>query len=218
MSFEQWAQSWESVPITEATELYNIGEASNGLLDDLDDIFAENPECFFVHKGDVTVEGPLMMGNGPDEAVDTVYVIDGGLTVNGPMRFINIDVYTPLYVTGSVTARDLFCLMDCYLIIGGSLTVGELLMTELDAGMLFVRGATSAGAWLEWSDRGEVTFAHDLKARRLRASDGYYDEQAEAEDAAEFLLPRFLDGDEDVSDQLWEAALEGQPILTDPRS
>ncbi|MEU4507614.1 hypothetical protein [Streptomyces sp. NPDC024089] len=214
MSFEQWAQSWESVPMAEATERYDIGEASNGLLDDLDDFFGEEPECFFVHRGDVTVEGPLVMGNGPDEAVDTVYVIDGDLTVNGPMRFLNMDVYTPLYVTGSVTARDLF-LEDCNLIIGGSLTVGGLLMTELtDGGMFVVRGVTSAGAWLEWSDSGEVTFAHDLKTRRLRASDGFYHEQAEAEDAAEVLLPRFFDGDVDISDQLWEAALEGQPILS----
>lgn len=200
--------------MAEATERYDIGAASNGSWDDLDARFAEEPECFFVHQGDVTAEGPLVMGNGPDESVDTVYVIDGDLTVNGPMRFMSMDVYTPLYVTGSITARDLLCLWDCNLIIGGSLTVGGLLMTELtDWGTLVVRGATSARAWLEWSDRGEVTLAHDLKARRLRASDGYYNEQAETEDAADVLLPGFLDGDEDVSDQLWKAALEGQPLL-----
>lgn len=135
------------------------------------------------------------------------------LTVNGSMRFVNMDVYTPLYVTGSVTAQDLLCLMDCNLIVGGSLTIGGLLMTELtDGGMLVVHGATSAGAWLEAWDRGEVALLQDLEGRRLRLSDSPYDGQAEAEDAADALSPGLLDdGTEDLSDRLWKAALEGRP-------
>ncbi|MFI2433036.1 hypothetical protein [Streptomyces sp. NPDC018693] len=214
MSFEQWARRWEPVPLAEATERYDIGEASNELVDGPEDILGDEPECFFVHRGHLTVDGPLVMGNGPNEAVDTVYVIDGDLTVNGPMRFMNMDVYTPLYVTGSVTAEDLLCLLDCNLIIGGSLTVGGLLMTKLtDGGMLVVHGATSAGAWLEAWDRGEVALLQDLEGRRLRIRDSPYDEQAEAEDAADALSPGLLDGDTDISEKLWDAALAGRPLL-----
>ncbi|MEU1429793.1 hypothetical protein ABZ412_22195 [Nocardia sp. NPDC005746] len=215
MSFEQWSTRWESVPLSEAAERYDIGEASDTRVEDLEEVFGEEPECFFVHQGDLTIDGPLSIGNDPDLAPDTVYVIDGDLTVNGPMRMLNGDVYTPLYVTGSVTAQHLMCLMDSNLFIGGSLTIGGLLMTELsDMGLLVVHGATSAGAWLETWDRGEVAFNGDLKARRLRVSDGDYLEDADADDAADILLPEFLDGDaEDAAKTLWAAALEGRPLL-----
>ncbi|RMI34898.1 hypothetical protein [Nocardia stercoris] len=170
---------------------------------------------FFVHHGDLTVDGPLSIGNDPGQAEDTVYVIDGDLTVDGPMRFVNGDVYTPLYVTGSITAQHLMCLSDSNLFIGGSLTVAGLLMTELsDMGMLAVHGAASTGAWFETWDRGEVVFVDELKARRLRLPEGNYLEHSDAEDAADVLLPEFLDGDiDDAAGKLWAAALEGRPLL-----
>ncbi|MFE3960603.1 hypothetical protein ACFXPS_41310 [Nocardia sp. NPDC059091] len=215
MSFEQWCTRWESVPLSEAAERYDICKASDNHVEDLEELFGDEPECFFVHQGDLTIDGPLSIGNDPGLAPDTVYVIDGDLTVNGPMRFLNADVYTPLYVTGSVTAQHLMCLMDSNLFIGGSLTVGGLLMTELsDMGVIVVNGAASAGAWLETWDRGEVIFVDDLKARRLRLSGGDYLEHFDADDAAGILLPEFLDGDaEDASEKLWKAALEGRPLL-----
>ncbi|MEV0535223.1 hypothetical protein [Kitasatospora sp. NPDC050463] len=215
VSFEEWSARWESVPLSEAAERYDIGKASDDLVEDLEGLFGDEPECFFVHQGDLTIDGPLLMGNDPDLAQDTVYVIDGDLTVNGPMRFLNADVYTPLYVTGSVTARHLMCLMDSNLFIGGSLTVGGLLMTELsDPGMLVVHGAASAGEWLETWDRGDVVFVDGLKARRLRLSEADYLEHADADDAADVLLPEFLDSDTgDISEKLWEAVLEGRPLL-----
>ncbi|MFE2954954.1 hypothetical protein [Nocardia tengchongensis] len=215
MSFEEWCTGWESVPLAEAADRYDIGEAIDTRVEDLEELFGDEPECFFVHEGDLTIDGPLVIGNDPGLAPDTVYVIDGDLTVNGPMRFVNADVYTPLYVTGSVTAQHVMCLMDSNLFIGGSLTVEGLLMTELsDMGMLVVHGAASATAWLETWDRGEVMFAGDLKARRLRVSEGDYLEDADADNAADVLLPEFLGGDnEDVAQKLWAAALEGRPIL-----
>ncbi|MEV5204474.1 hypothetical protein [Streptomyces sp. NPDC053720] len=80
--------------------------------------------------------------------------------------------------------------------------------------MLVVHGATSTGAWLETWDRGEVALLQDLEGRRLRVSDSPYDEQTEAEDAAEALSPGLLDGGtEDLSDRLWKAAREGRPLL-----
>ncbi|MEU6586106.1 hypothetical protein [Nocardia sp. NPDC046763] len=215
MSFEQWSTSWESVPLSEAVERYDICKASDNHVEDLEGLFGEEPECFFVHQGDLTIDGPLSIENDPGLAEDTVYVIDGNLTVNGPMRFSNGDVYTPLYVTGSVTAQHLMCLLDNNLFIGGSLTVGGLLMTELsDMGMLVVHGAASTGAWFETWDRGEVIFVDDLKARRLRVSEGEYFGYSDADDAADVLLPEFWDGDiEDAAEKLWAAALEGRPLL-----
>ena len=67
--------------------------------------------------------------NSPGEEEDTVYVIDGDLTVDGPLSFENLDVYTTLFVTGKVTVRSLLCLQDSCLFVGGSLTVRELLLT-----------------------------------------------------------------------------------------
>ncbi|MEU1208779.1 hypothetical protein [Nocardia sp. NPDC005825] len=212
MSFEQWCTRWESVPIDEAAERYDIGEASDDRVEDLDEIFGDEPEFFFVHEGDLTIDGPLSIGNDPGLAPDTVYVIDGDLTVNGPLRFLNADVNTPLYVTGSVTAQHLMCLMDSNLFIGGTLTVEGLLLTELsDMGMLVVHGAASAGAWLEAWDRGDIAFVEALNARRLRVAGGDYSDPGAA---ADILAPELLDGGaEDASDKLWAAALEGRPLL-----
>ncbi|WP_157514126.1 hypothetical protein [Nocardia concava] len=199
MSFEEWCTSWESVPVSEAAERYDICRASAELVEDLDDLLSEEAECFFVHRGDLTIDGPLSLGNDPGVAPDTVYVIDGDLTVNGPMRFLNADVYTPLYVTGSVTAGHLMCLMDSVLFIGGSLTVEGLVLTKLyDMGMLVVHGAASAEAWLEAWDRGDV-IVEDPKARTLSASEVEY--------------PEALDGD-GAAEALWKAALEGLPLYT----
>lgn len=215
MSFEEWCTRWESVPLSEAAERYDIAEASDDNVEDLEDLFGEEPEHFFVHQGDLVINGPLSIGNDPESAEDTVYVIDGDLTVNGPMRFLNADVYTPLYVTGSVTAHHLLCLSDSNLFIGGSLTVGGLLMTELsDMGMIVVHGTASADAWLETWDRGDVTFIGDLKTRRLRLPDAHYLESAASDDAADVLLPEFLDGDTEAAAQkLWQAAQEERPLL-----
>ncbi|MGW4771752.1 hypothetical protein ACWEO2_27390 [Nocardia sp. NPDC004278] len=215
VSFEQWSTRWESVPLSEAVERYDISKAADNRAEDLEELFGEEPECFFVHQGDLTVDGALSIGNNPGLAEDTVYVIDGDLTVNGPMRFLNGDVYTPLYVTGSVTVQHLMCLLDSNLFIGGSLTVGGLLMTELsDMGMLVVHGAASASAWFETWDKGEVIFVDDLQARRLRVSEGDYFEHSDADDAADILLPEFLDGDlEDAAEKLWAAVVEGRPLL-----
>lgn len=200
VSFEQWCTRWESVPVSEAAEQYDICRASGDQVEEMEDLFGDEPECFFVHRGDLTIDGPLSLGNDPGVAPDTVYVIDGDLTVNGPMRFLNADVYTPLYVTGSVTAGHLMCLMDSILFIGGSLTVEGLVLTKLyDMGMLVVHGAASADAWLEAWDRGDVTFAGDLKAHRLSASEVDY--------------PEDLDGD-GAAEALWKAALEGLPLYT----
>lgn len=118
-------------------------------------------------------------------------------------------------LTGSVTAQHLMCLMDSNLFIGGSLTVGGLLMTELsDMGVIVVNGAASAGAWLEAWDRGEVIFVDDLKTCRLRLSGGDYLEHSDADDAADILLPEFLDGDTaNASEKLWKAAVEERPLL-----
>jgi len=188
----------------------------------VEELFGWAPEHFLVHRGDSIVDESVHLGNSPNEDEDTLYVIDGDLTINGPLRFENLDVYTTLFVTGKVTARSLLCLQDSCLFIGGSLEVRELLVTDLtDAGHLVVHGTTSAGAWLEAGDRGCVEFAQGPKARRLRVAAGRYDEEeAGTEDAADVLAPGLLDGfvaeDPDMEpliDDIWERAQEGQPLL-----
>jgi hypothetical protein len=59
----------------------------------------------------------------------TVYVIDGDLVVEGPFAFENLDVYTTLYVTGSVKAARMVVTWDASVFVGKSLTVEDVLFT-----------------------------------------------------------------------------------------
>ncbi|WP_412537865.1 hypothetical protein R8Z50_18565 [Longispora sp. K20-0274] len=218
---------WEAVPVEDALELYDMAEASNDPDWDVEDLFDEE-ECedFFVHRGDLRVDGALALGNGPDEDKDTVYVIDGALTVDGPVTFLNMDVYTTLYVTGSVVAHDLVCLWDCSLFVGRSLTVRNLLATSLiEMGSLVVRGPVSAGTWLEMGGRGRIHFSGAPSVARVAAradvgSDGYSEGSNAVEHLggaaglAEVVLPEFFEEDGTCDDfELSKAVFEGRPVL-----
>ncbi len=47
----------------------------------------EEPAHYFIHKGDVVIDGGVSFGAGDDVDV-TLHAIDGNLTVNGPLFFI----------------------------------------------------------------------------------------------------------------------------------
>ncbi|MGW5683626.1 hypothetical protein [Nonomuraea sp. NPDC003754] len=226
MFLESPTANWDAVPVEEALEQYDMAEASNRTSWDVDDYFGEEPEHFYVHRGDLTIDGALALGNTPGEDEDTVYVIDGDLTVSGPITFCNADVYTSLYVTGSVVAQDLVCLWDSCLFVGRSLTVRNLLATSLyDPAALVVKGPVSAHTWLEMGGRGCIYFAG--KPTTDTCVRGHLDEYAEGANAAVYLggegkavsvaeavLPEFLEEDR-ICDSLkiLKAVLEGRPVL-----
>ncbi|MFI6586434.1 hypothetical protein [Embleya sp. NPDC050493] len=230
------------MPVEEALERYDMAEASNNPDWDVDDYFGEEPEHFYVHRGDLAIDGALALGNGPDEdedededegeGEDTVYVIDGDLTVSGPITFLNMDVYTTLYVTGSVVAQDLVCLWDSCLFVGRSLTVRNLLATSLtEAGALVVKGPVSAHTWLETGGRGCIYFAGKPDARLVASADSgaggpadpysdganagvYLGGEGKVDILAEVVLPEFLEEDGTCDDmKIREAVFEGRSVL-----
>lgn len=220
------ASNWDSVPVEEALEQYDMAEASNRTSWDVDDYFGEEPEHFHVHRGDLAIDGALALGNGPDEDEDTVYVIDGDLTVSGPLTFCNADVYTTLYVTGSVVAHDLVCLWDSCLFVGRSLTVRNLLATSLyDPAALVVKGTVSAHTWLEMGGRGCIYFAGEPTIDTcIRGHLNEYAEGSNADvhlagygkvaDVAEAVLPEFLHEDRFCRNlEILTAVREGRPVL-----
>ncbi|MDF2697430.1 MAG: hypothetical protein K0S65_5813, partial [Labilithrix sp.] len=89
--------SWVEVPVEEAMRDYSVDAIS---ADGFGEVFPEEPAHYFVHKGDVVIDGAVSFGAGDDVDV-TLHVIDGNLTVNGPLFFIQGDFYGALYVTGS---------------------------------------------------------------------------------------------------------------------
>ncbi|MDI2129425.1 hypothetical protein [Yinghuangia seranimata] len=226
MFLESPAVNWDAVPVEEALEQYDMAEASNRDSWDVDEYFGEEPEHFYVHRGDLTIDGALALGNAPGEDEDTVYVIDGDLTVNGPITFCNADVYTTLYVTGSVVAQDLVCLWDSLLFVDRSLTVRNLLATSLyDPAALVVKGPVSAHTWLEMGGRGCIYFAdkpatdtcirgHLNEYAEGANADVYLDGEAKVAGVAEAVLPEFLYEDRFCKNlEILEAVHEGRPVL-----
>ncbi|MCF2533599.1 hypothetical protein [Yinghuangia soli] len=226
MFLESLAANWEAVPVEEALKQYDMAAANNRTSWEVDEYFGEEPEHFLVHRGDLAIDGALALGNAPDEDDDTVYVIDGDLTVSGPLTFCNADVYTTLYVTGSVVAQDLVCLWDSLLLVGRSLTVRNLLATSLyDPAALVVKGPVSARTWLEMGGRGCIYFGVEPTVDTwIRGHLNEYAEGSNAADrlagagqvagVAEAVLPEFLYEDIYCKNlDILTAVLEGRPVL-----
>jgi hypothetical protein len=203
--------TWNAVPLDEAVALLPPGSRPGGAdTFEFDALYGEDPERVFVHRGDVAVSGATRIGNGHHKGYGEnglVYLIDGNLTVDGPLYFYNEGYYVALLVTGSVTAGDLFCSSECWLFVAGSLTVSNLLVTDLyECGSLRVRGATTAGAWLD-TDRDV-----DIRLRGDRDHGGLV-----AADPAAVLLPEFLDEDSRIAtDALFAAAFAARPVTREP--
>lgn len=204
--------SWTTVPLAQAREHYKVEPLLPVHLAEMFGLV--EPEFFYVHTGDLLVDGPLAL-SGEDQ---TIFVIDGDLAVNGPVGVQNSDIYTGLYVTGSVTVDDLSCIWDSQLFVSGALTVKGLLVTSLtDAGSLVVEGSVSAGTWLELADRGSIEFGGYAVARligREASGEDYFGESATVTDAADSLLPEFIDADGYVDEEgVQQALMQGRPVF-----
>jgi hypothetical protein len=212
--FDALTTAWDAMPLDEALALLPLdSDAGGGATADLfefDVLFGEDPERVFVHRGDIAVSGAVAIGNGHHEGYGDdglVYLIDGDLTVDGPLHFYNEGYYVPLLVTGSVTAQHLFCSSECWLFVAGSLTVSNLLVTDLyECGSLRVQGATTTRAWLEtYSDV-------DVRLRGDRDHGGHV-----AADPAAVLLPEFLDERSGVAtNSLFAAAFADRSVVREP--
>jgi hypothetical protein len=200
---------WTAIPAEKAAETYDLMELSGGDVS-LDNLFGEVPEQFYLHKGNLRVEKKLNLYGGPSEPEPTVYVIDGDLTVDGPLVFENMDVYTTLLVTGSLRAKRMSLTWDACLFVCGSLTVDDLLFTYLtDAGNLVVRKQISAKLWLEAGGRGNIQGKKSGETKRLvNGSD-----EGKKDAVSPVLLPAFLDDDEVDPEQVKDAILAGKNIL-----
>jgi hypothetical protein len=207
--------AWEKVPLEVAAESWDLDEISEGSVH-LEDLYGEEPEHFHVHRGDVTVEGSLLAEDDSGEEFRTLFVVDGDLTVNGPAVIRNWGSNTALYVTGSVTVRDLVCLSNGQFFVGGSLHVANLLLTDLDdAGHLVVHGPVSAGTWVEAGRRGAIYIGTPPAARLVGDADNpYFDAGTATERLTDALLPEFRQDDRNVDAQKIEQAIrENRPIL-----
>jgi hypothetical protein len=216
--FDALTTTWDSVPLDEALARLPVGSRADGAASadefefefEFDVLFGDDPERVFVHLGDITVSGAVAIGNGHGERYGEdglVHLIDGDLTVDGPLHFYNEGYYAPLLVTGSVTAENLFCSSECWLFVAGSLTVANLLVTDLyECGSLRVQGSTTARAWL--NTRRDV----DVRLRGDLDDDGYV-----AADPAAVLLPEFLDERSEVAtNALFAAAFTGRSTTRQP--
>ncbi|BEL03557.1 hypothetical protein Q0Z83_017480 [Actinoplanes sichuanensis] len=201
---------WERVPVGEAG--HDLGEISQESVY-LEDLYGEEPEYLFVHRGDVTVAGPLVAEDDWGDEISTMYVIEGDLTVHGPAVFRNMDSNTALYVTGSVRVRDLACSWHGQLFVGGALVVEGVLFTRFDdAGHLVVHGSFSAGVWIEGGGRGAIYLPEVSGARLIGAADGpYFGAGAVVEGFADGVVAEFLDEDgRPVRDLVEKALLDGR--------
>ncbi len=194
---------WKKVPTEEASETYDIMEATCDSVA-LEDLFGDEPEHFMIHEGDVVVSGPLKLFHLPDDKNQTVFVINGNLTIKGPFSFENSDVYTPLWVTGTLKAEHVLASSDACLIVGKGLTADQLVVCDLtDAGHFVVQGSTAAKAVIDFGDRGMIEFAKKPKARLVGGEDG--------EPLEDAVVPAFVD-DYDF-EALEKAVFAGKPVL-----
>ncbi|MEU4163340.1 hypothetical protein [Actinoplanes sp. NPDC026670] len=201
---------WERVPVEAAG--HDLGEISQDSVY-LEDLYGAEPEYLFVHRGDVTVDGPLVAEDDWGDEISTLYVVEGDLTVNGPAVFRNMDSNTALYVTGSMRVRDLACFWHGQLFVGGALVVAGLLFTDFDdAGHLVAHGPVTAGAWIEAGGRGAIYFPEVPGGRLIGAAGNpYFGAGVVVEEFADAVVAEFLDEHgRPVRDAVEKALLEGR--------
>jgi hypothetical protein len=174
---------WTKESIEDALETHDF--ESLGI--EAEEIMPDNPESAWVHDGDITVDGPLEIGGAPSYEDVACFIVNGNLTVNGPLFFNQDDFHSALYVTGELECKNAFLQSEAVLLVGKTLSVEELLYTFLsDAGYLGARGLT-ARYWLNEWYRGAIYFRTKPAATLLRGGDHKFlldrdDDESEEED------------------------------------
>ncbi|RKH47776.1 hypothetical protein [Corallococcus sicarius] len=185
-----------------ATELglerYNLLEVSDDSVN-YEDLFGGNEVAFVVHEGKLTLSGPTYVRN--EEPM--VCVIEGDLIVDGPLVIRDLDLYVPLWVKGSLIARDLLLSADAQVFIEGDLKLtGNLVTDGTDATHLVVHGEAQVGAWLRPGHRGAIYLPASVP------------DPLEGEALAARLAPTLVQP-RNRSLTLCEHVLAGQPLLRD---
>lgn len=176
--------TWKRLPIEEA-EQYDLLAATNDSVA-YEDCFGDEPEFVMLHEGAVHVAGPVVLdgSKAAEDAQQTIYIIDGDLTVDGALVFDQSDIMTTLWVTGKLRAARLACGSTAMLIVGGALEVAELVVTDLeDAGHFIIHGTMAAPTWADLAQgRGCIELGG---APRTRFLSDHYAGLAAGDDAGE---------------------------------
>ncbi|MCY1023410.1 hypothetical protein [Pyxidicoccus sp. MSG2] len=182
-----------------------LGFARYNLLDvsydsvNYEDLFGGRDVDFVVHEGTLTLSGPIYVQNEDP----MVCVVEGDLIVDGPLVIRDLDLYVPLWIKGSLLARDLLLSLDAQVFIEGDLKLtGNLVTYGTDATHLVVHGEAQVGAWLRPGHRGALYLPASIP------------DPIEGEALAVRLAPT-LDPRGNLPLTLCEHILAGQPLLRD---
>ncbi len=142
---------------SESSARYDLLEATNDSVD-YEDLFGDVPEHVMVHEGSVSADGLVSLRgwDAREGSQQTLYVIEGDLTINGTLVFAQSDICTTLWVKGTLRAQRVALASSAVLIVG-ALIVDDVLLTNLeDAGHLIVHGPCEARVWLDLWFRGSI--------------------------------------------------------------
>lgn len=179
-------------------ERYDLLEVSDDSVN-YEDLFGGQEVDFVVHDGPLTLTGPTFVRN----ESPGVCVIEGDLVVDGPLVISDLDVYVPLWIKGSLIARDLVLSDDAQVFIEGDLKLtGNLVTHGTDATHLVVHGEAQLGAWLRTSPRGAIYLPESTP------------EPIEGDALAARLAPT-LNPQSGFRQALCEHVLAGRPLLRD---
>ncbi|WP_426748596.1 hypothetical protein VZQ01_19185 [Myxococcus faecalis] len=143
---------FEPLATEEGLERYDLLEVSDDSVN-YEDLFGGGDVNFVVHEGTLSLRGPTYVGN----EYPLVCVVEGDLIVDGPLVIRDVGVYVPLWIKGSLIARDLLMSDESQVFIEGDLKLtGNLVTNVTDAAHLVVHGEVQVGAWLRPSQRGAV--------------------------------------------------------------
>jgi hypothetical protein len=140
---------WKSIATEDALETYPFDDIVDGEIG-LDDLFGETPEKVRVHRGSLSAAAVELDGWKAGKQGNTLHIVDGDLTVAGHFLFAQDDITTTLWVTGDLIVSRLACLSSAVLIVGGTLTVCDTLVTNLeDAGWLIAPKQVLVARWID---------------------------------------------------------------------
>ena len=132
---------WEKLDFESGKNLFDI---TDSLELDYEYLFGSFVPGYSLSRKSALIEGSAYFSHLPENENKAIFVIDGDLTVTGSLILRNLDIYTPLWVRGSLTVDDLVLDNDVVLVVDGNLTVRNVLVTDLtDAGCLTVLGNCS---------------------------------------------------------------------------